>query len=579
MSVLLLLGDTSFAAVLEVELGGQYDSIGEAVAAAVDNDVIDVRPGIYEENVVIDKELDLVGADPGTTSIVSNGAEALTVISTTALITGFTINGNLTARPILISDSNVFLDDIVVVGEANQGPQPGAGMLVTAQSFVEMTNSSFVDSVTTGTRGGHIGVEGGTFVGVNLEFASATVNGEDGGAIFARDSSLWLTDSSFTNNAARDGGAIAAIDSAIIDVTNCTFEINHARGLAGGALQVVRAETLSVVDCDFIGNDAVQRGGHIAVSDSDFYATGSSFTDGESEISGGAVHAMGGAGFVRIEDCTFTDNAAINNGGAVHLDQVDDLTILRSEFCSNGVSAPSADGAAVHLSNVGLVQSVVGGSVFVGNVAADGGSALSCDGTSVVSAINNTVVGNDTRMDQGAFSVDEDCMAEVINNAIAYNSQAGVVGTTPIVAYNLFFGNVETWPPGIDGTNLELDPMFVDWTGSCDDDLSPRVGSPLIDAGDPSIVDLDGSRSDIGATGGSYGVMTASTPTETTDTDTTGTTDTGSTEVDTGTPVDDDTQSVPPSGCSCSSGGSLPGLVLASLGVALLAPRRTRPQR
>jgi len=51
---------------------------------------------------------------------------------------------------------------------------------------------------------------------------------------------------------------------------------------------------------------------------------------------------------------------------------------------------------------------------------------------------------------------------------------------------------------GIDG-NVSVDPLFLDT-----DDFELDGASPLIDAGDPQILDTDGSRSDMGAHGGPW---------------------------------------------------------------------------
>jgi hypothetical protein len=64
--------------------------------------------------------------------------------------------------------------------------------------------------------------------------------------------------------------------------------------------------------------------------------------------------------------------------------------------------------------------------------------------------------------------------------------------------YNNFW-KVNTYPA--DSTNISVDPMFVNDTS----DYHLQMYSPLIDAGDPTILDKDGSRSDIGAFGGPYG--------------------------------------------------------------------------
>jgi hypothetical protein len=63
-----------------------------------------------------------------------------------------------------------------------------------------------------------------------------------------------------------------------------------------------------------------------------------------------------------------------------------------------------------------------------------------------------------------------------------------------------------TQPPLIDSENLYLDPMFVkDYGNFPDVDFHLQMYSPLIDAGDSTILDRDGTRSDIGIYGGPYG--------------------------------------------------------------------------
>jgi len=57
-----------------------------------------------------------------------------------------------------------------------------------------------------------------------------------------------------------------------------------------------------------------------------------------------------------------------------------------------------------------------------------------------------------------------------------------------------------------DTTNLSLDPMVInDDTTQGDLDFHLQMFSPLIDAGDPNILDKDSTRSDIGLYGGPYG--------------------------------------------------------------------------
>ncbi len=83
-------------------------------------------------------------------------------------------------------------------------------------------------------------------------------------------------------------------------------------------------------------------------------------------------------------------------------------------------------------------------------------------------------------------------------------------GGTMLVTYGAVFGNTSP----TDGSSsdyhnvgatssLSVDPMFVDTSGAASSwDVSLAGGSACIDAGNPALVDGDGSRSDMGAYGG-----------------------------------------------------------------------------
>jgi hypothetical protein len=96
------------------------------------------------------------------------------------------------------------------------------------------------------------------------------------------------------------------------------------------------------------------------------------------------------------------------------------------------------------------------------------------------------------------------------NNIFIYNN-VGLDGqTNPNDGYNLYWGNKEnvTGEITIDSTDVLANPMFVNDTipvygGTFDFHL--QAYSPAIDAGDPNILDVDGTRSDIGVFGGPLG--------------------------------------------------------------------------
>jgi len=119
---------------------------------------------------------------------------------------------------------------------------------------------------------------------------------------------------------------------------------------------------------------------------------------------------------------------------------------------------------------------------------------------------NNVVIGP---WDYGIFTA-----GSVLSDAVIKNNHisgaltglryyAGSGGPPPVFQYNNLWENQNNFQNfTADTTNIYYDPMFADEDSM---DFHLQMFSPLFDAGDPSILDLDGSRSDIGLYGGPFG--------------------------------------------------------------------------
>ncbi|MFA6596870.1 MAG: T9SS type A sorting domain-containing protein [Ignavibacteriaceae bacterium] len=126
--------------------------------------------------------------------------------------------------------------------------------------------------------------------------------------------------------------------------------------------------------------------------------------------------------------------------------------------------------------------------------------------------VNNTLLdyqlGNSSTLGSIWFAGDNTYLR---NNIIA-NSYIGIrVEGSPNTDYNLFWNNSAdaTDARGIGAHDIFADPMFVKDTiaYSGKGDFHLQKYSSAIDAGDPSILDKDGSRSDIGMYGGILGSL------------------------------------------------------------------------
>jgi hypothetical protein len=128
-------------------------------------------------------------------------------------------------------------------------------------------------------------------------------------------------------------------------------------------------------------------------------------------------------------------------------------------------------------------------------------------------AINNIIIGNNNNLapDYEGISIQAHPVDSVnlflSNNLISYFNRGTFIvfdRDTFDVAYSDYWQNrndFRTYGAVIDTTGIiHADPMFAD-TNS----FQLQLFSPLIDTGDPDILDEDGSRSDIGAWGGPYG--------------------------------------------------------------------------
>jgi len=115
--------------------------------------------------------------------------------------------------------------------------------------------------------------------------------------------------------------------------------------------------------------------------------------------------------------------------------------------------------------------------------------------------MNNTIIMSDYNSWGLGGGSGDSCL--IINNSISGCQQAIRAALNDVyVYYNHFWQNeVNIYGTPVDSFgNIFWDPMFVS-----NDDAHLQAYSPLIDSGDPSILDIDGTRSDIGAYGGPLG--------------------------------------------------------------------------
>ena len=150
---------------------------------------------------------------------------------------------------------------------------------------------------------------------------------QHGGGIMMNNSDAVIDHCLFANNEATAedngmGGAIYAFNStSVTQITNCTFENNHAYG-EGGAIKLTGDVGLNIAECLFTDNTVLYGGGALCLYgcyDTRIYR--SLFTGNiTSYAAGGAAFIESYSARIRFVNCTMYDNhASGGDGGGVDL--------------------------------------------------------------------------------------------------------------------------------------------------------------------------------------------------------------------------------------------------------------------
>jgi MYXO-CTERM domain-containing protein len=400
------------------------------------------------------------------------------------------------------------------------------GIRSTGGGTITLADSTFSANTLYSGSGGALSVDWASAVTISGSTFVDNQATSDGGALafYANYATVAISDSVFQGNIASDGygGALFSQWYPSIEISGSTFTDNYAE-YGGGALAVWYDTTLSIEDSEFDGNIAgYAYGGALSFYDGDqshgVTISGTRFVENSAYTDGGAIN-LSWVDNVDITGSTFEANTAgvEAQGGAVDMYVVNDVTLHGNRFCRN----EAGTGGAVNEEWI-YVTDAWTNNLFVENTASYGG-ARARYAAYVGEVVNNTFVGNRALVYGGVWFADYD-YADFRNNVVAHTASGNGLyaiephsGSESTLAFDAWHDNApidaggyfsvtaddadagHVWGDDLDGLG------FFDYSfdGDCgNDDLRPAPGSVLIDAGDPDLVDPDGTRSDIGAFGG-----------------------------------------------------------------------------
>lgn len=329
----------------------------------------------------------------------------------------------------------------------------GGGAISGSNSTYSISGSSFVANSTPQTGGA---IQDFTSV---LQVTDSTFSENTatifGGAISADNTSLWLTGGVLSGNSAMTGGAVFVSD-VLAAVDGSSFDDNAAVG--GAALAVFGGADTRVVGASFTGN----TGGALMVDDSELTLVGTTLSSNASEDNSGAIAATAES-TVLLFGCTLEGNSG-TYGGAISAHA---STAVVEGSVLHGNTA-TWDGGALYFTASSVAR--ITNSTLTGNSAALRGGAAAFTASFV--NIANSIFWNDSSGDTdpeiyGAFtSVYSDVQGGCIEND------------------NCASGNRNVDP-------LFVDPANADFRLQVN---SPLIGGGDIQSLEEDVADLDGDE-------------------------------------------------------------------------------------
>jgi len=437
-----------------------FATIQKGVDVAIDMDTIYVSNGSYEGGIVIsDKAISLIGESREETKInqpisspqisIINCLEDTTRVDNFIIKHGSSNNGG----GIYSSGSTVAIDNVDF--EENSSSNNGAA-IKSIESTVKVQNSTF-----------------------NLNTCNSL-----GGAIYVDPlTTCEIYNSSFTNNGAWHGGAIATVGGGKLLVQGCSISNNNAAGYnpnlnfdyptfgGGGGIYQEWSDGLEIYDTEIINNTAeTGAGGGIAI-----YLSNDIIIDNiilNNNSSSGTIHPSGGGGaaFYRVDNVLFENSTIANN--------------VANDNSGGGIFFGSESG------NANLVVNATFNRLSIFNNHAMSGGGIFC-WSAILNLYHSTIVQNTaTNNDWSGGGLASHYVTEpnIINSLFwgnVPNSIKNGYQQTPVhVSYSLI---QEQWSG--DGNLIGVDPLFVD---IANENFSLQLNSPCIDAGTADI-DQDGT--------------------------------------------------------------------------------------
>jgi parallel beta-helix repeat protein len=311
-----------------VDLGGvgDYESIQAAIDNASSGDTIIVQPGIYYENITLNKTLNLTGS--GAEDTIIYGEQVATVLFINANwsnVTGFTITGYWSYSNILITGNNNLIRDCSLVGNvigiglknSEYNVIKNCTCYANSGAGIYFGNSGHNEILDTNCFNSTYGPGFYFFYGYRNTIINCTSTGNSDEGLYA----YWLSYNNVVLNCTfnyNSGSGVHIFDSDNFRIENCTSIGNGKNGI------IVSSNGNTIRNCIVNSNSA-----------DGFYMYHSEY----SEITNNQCFLNGGRGFYikYSERNIIRNNALISNGdyGIYIGPNCNNNTIYQNDFINN----------------------------------------------------------------------------------------------------------------------------------------------------------------------------------------------------------------------------------------------------
>ena len=381
------------------------------------------------------------------------------------------------------------------------------------------------DGMYTGTGNKNLDFKGKAITVTSENGAESTIidcENNDRGFYLHRGETATINGFKIINGKAAEGGGIYCsgfhLTITNLTITNCIIENNRARD--GGGIYGYNA-SLEIIKCEIIENEVDPRIGYEKSRGGGIYCSDSSMTISECSIEkninegwdGYTIYSGSNGGGIycaysstRIDNCIINENfvgGGWNEGGGICFTN-SSPTITNCEIIANeayyggGIFLNDCSDPEITNCNIRKNKTIKFISTwgdFVG---------IYCSNSSPM-ITNCLIADNGTSFsDYGGIYCSS---PKIINTTITGNSGYGISANSPIVLNTILWDGLEIG----DDSTITYSCIQGGWPGEGNIDDCPfldchlQPGSPAIDAGNPLAFcnDLDGTRNDMGCSGGS----------------------------------------------------------------------------